>query len=158
MILYTRIPSPLGIITLASKGSSLIGLWLEGQKYHPDFSQWEYAPQYPVFIETAHWLGQYFAGLRPDPRALPLAPEGTEFQKLVWLHLLEIPYGEHITYGDLAKKLNCGSPRAVGAAVSRNPISIVIPCHRVLGQGGQLTGYAGGLVRKRWILEFECIQ
>ena len=107
------------------------------------------------------WLDAYFAGNAPSPAALPLRPEGTEFRRLIWGLLLEIPYGKTVTYGALAKRAAeiLGKPRmsaqAVGQAVGRNPISILIPCHRVVGAGGQLTGYAGGLARKEYLLRLE---
>ena len=155
MISYTQIPSPLGTITLSSDGVNLTGLWLEGQRYFPNLSQWEYAPELPVFADTSLWLKRYFAGMQPEPRELPLSPEGSHFQKQVWHLLLEIPYAAVTTYGALAKQLGCRSAQAIGGAVGRNPISIIIPCHRVVGQKGQLTGYAGGLDRKQWLLELE---
>ena len=102
------------------------------------------------------WLDHYFAG---DPIAIsfPLAPQGTAFQERVWQLLREIPYGETKTYGQLAQDLSCGSAQAVGQAVGRNPLTILVPCHRVMGKDGQLTGYASGLDRKRWLLHHEGI-
>ena len=91
----------------------------------------------------------------PDPEALLLSPSGTAFQQTVWQQLLQIPYGETMTYGNLAQRIGCGSARAVGGAVGRNPISIIIPCHRVVGADGSLTGYAGGTEYKRWLLAHE---
>ena len=102
------------------------------------------------------WLSQYFNGEKPD-KLPPLAPKGTPFQQKVWGALLDIPYGKTLAYGDLAKKLGCKSPQAVGGAVGRNPISILIPCHRVVGVDGKLTGYAGGLDKKAALLKLECI-
>ena len=138
MICYTQIPSPLGSITLACDDHQLIGLWLEDQRYFPDTTSWEYNPELPVFSQTTRWLHCYFSGQQPDPRALPLAPRGSDFQKQVWNLLLDIPYGTVTTYGALAKTLNCKSPQAIGGAVGHNPISILIPCHRVIGKKGQL--------------------
>ena len=157
MDVITHIPSPLGTITLASDGSSLIGLWFEGQKHDcyrlsPD----ALAAELPVFAETRRWLDCYFAGGVPD-FSPPLAPRGTDFQQWVWSLLREIPYGATVSYGDLAARLGCPSARAVGQAVGRNPISLLIPCHRVLGAGGRLTGYAGGLWRKEALLRLEGI-
>ena len=155
MIYFSRTLSPLGTITLAADGDRLTGVWLEGQKHFPDLSGWEEAPELPVFALTERWLEQYFAGKQPDPRTIPLAPSGTPFQMRVLEKLREIPYGSVTTYGELARKLGCKSPRAVGNAVGRNPLSILIPCHRVVGKDGSLTGYAGGTERKRFLLELE---
>ena len=155
MIFFTRIPSPLGCITLAGNETHLTGLWLEGQKYFPEMTGWEEMPQLPVFLQTKQWLLDYFSGSHPDPGSIPLAPAGTPFQMKVWQLLPEIPYGTVLSYGELARQLNCPSPQAVGGAVGRNPISIIIPCHRVVSRKGQLTGYAGGLARKEWLLKWE---
>jgi len=150
-----RLASPLGPLTLASDGGALTGLWLEGQKYfaaglEPDAQE---APDIPAFRETAAWLERYFSGRRP-PVLPPLAPCGSVFQRSVWKKLLEIPYGQTRSYGELAETLG-SSPRAVGGAVGHNPISILIPCHRVVGAHGGLTGYAGGVEKKRFLLELE---
>ena len=155
MDVITYIPSPLGTITLASDGAALIGLWFEGQKHDcchlsPDAVEAEA----PVFADTRRWLDCYFAGDVPDFTP-PLAPRGTAFQQRVWALLRQIPYGATVSYGDLAARLGCPSARAVGQAVGRNPISLLIPCHRVLGAGGRLTGYAGGLWRKEALLRLE---
>ena len=104
--------------------------------------------------QTKVWLSLYFEGKIPDFLP-PLNPKGTEFQKQVWEALLQIPYGETNTYGALAKKLGCKSAQAVGGAVGRNPISVLIPCHRVVGAGGKLTGYAGGVEKKEFLLQLE---
>lgn len=154
------VPSPLGVLTLASDGEALTGLWLPGQKYFaaglaPDAEE---QPDLPVFRQAETWLSAYFAGqdLPPMP---PLRPRGTAFRQAVWALLEDIPYGETVTYGDLAARLRqkglSGSARAVGGAVGHNPISILIPCHRVLGAGGRLTGYAGGLAAKEALLTLE---
>lgn len=155
MTYRTTLASPLGPLLLASDGTSLTGLWLEGQKYFaagldPAAQK---APAFPVFRETERWLRDYFAGRRP-PALPPLAPAGTVFRQSVWRRLLEIPYGQTCTYGALAAELG-SSPRAVGSAVGHNPISILIPCHRVLGADGSLTGYAGGVERKQFLLALE---
>lgn len=158
-----KYPSPLGIITLASDGSSLAGLWIEGQKYHgatiPE-AMAENNPL-PVFDTAKRWLDRYFAGEKPGIFELPLAPAGGDFRQEVWKILCEIPYGEVITYGGIAKKMAAKmnresmSSQAVGGAVGHNPISIIIPCHRVVGSNGSLTGYAGGLSTKIRLLELE---
>ena len=147
--------TPLGPVILASDGTVLIGLWFEGQAHEA----YGLAPNHetrelPVFAETRRWLALYFAGERPDFTP-PLAPRGTPFQRRVWEALRHIPYGGVLSYGALAKELGCASPRAVGQAVGRNPISLLIPCHRVLGAGGRPTGYAGGLWRKEALLRLE---
>ena len=147
--------SPLGGITLASDGRALTGLWFDGQKHFAETLAPDHADKLlPVFEETLRWLDQYFSSIYPDFTP-PLAPRGTAFQQRVWALLREIPYGATVSYGDLAARLGCPSARAVGQAVGRNPISLLIPCHRVLGAGGRLTGYAGGLWRKEALLRLE---
>lgn len=155
MTYRTTLASPLGPLLLASDGTALTGLWLEGQRYFAaglDPAAQE-APALPVFRETERWLRDYFAGRRP-PALPPLAPAGSAFRQAVWKKLLEIPYGQTCTYGALASELG-SSPRAVGSAAGRNPISILIPCHRLLGADGSLTGYAGGVEKKRFLLALE---
>lgn len=156
--------SPLGPLWLAEQDGALRGLWFRGQKYEGGslFSQ---PPAVnsppPLLTETARWLDEYFAGKNPDVSALPLAPAGSDFRQAVWQLLREIPYGQTTTYGALAAELarRTGrakfSAQAVGGAVGHNPLSLLIPCHRVLGQGGLLTGYAGGLNKKAWLLTHE---
>ena len=155
MTCFTYYASPIGRMLLQSDGSALTGLWLEAQKYYPSplpaDARWE---ETPLLRQTEDWLDRYFAGLRPEPSELPLNPAGTDFRRRVWQQLCRIPYGQTITYGALARDLGVGSARAVGNAVGRNPISVIIPCHRVVGAAG-LTGYAGGLDRKRWLLAHE---
>ncbi len=160
---YTAtLTSPLGPLLLAAEGEAVTGLWLDGQKYYaaglPE--QIREDPSHPLLRTAGEWLDRYFAGERPDPFLLPLSPRGSGFQKLIWSLLREIPWGETVTYGALALRAEAGlgrrtSARAVGSAVGRNPISILIPCHRVLGTDGRLTGYAGGLGRKEWLLRHE---
>ena len=165
--------SPLGGITLASNGEALTGLWFDGQKHfgstlgeHPSSSA-----DLPVFEETRRWLDVYFMKNEDSPDAPthssfftlhssfpptpPLSLRGTTFLQRVWKELLSIPYGQTVTYGELARRLGCRSAQAVGGAVGRNPISIIIPCHRVVGANGSLTGYAAGLDRKRTLLALE---
>ena len=153
--------SPLGTILLSGDGEALTGLWFLGQKYEGAGVP-ENAPvdeNLPVFETARAWLRAYFAGeALPEPPVL--RPAGTDFQKAVWGRLLAIPYGERRTYGGLASELETilgrkTSARAVGAAVGRNPISLLIPCHRVVGSGGSLTGYAGGVERKAFLLALE---
>ncbi len=157
--LFTRWESPIGWIVLAGEGDKLTGLWLEGQKYfgskaHP--IAWGEAP---VFEHARQWLSAYFAGEDPGPTP-PLAPEGSPFRQQVWTILRAIPRGRTTTYGAIARELRekTGKPvsaQAVGGAVGHNPISILIPCHRVLGWDGGLTGYAGGVEKKEWLLRLE---
>ena len=151
--------SPLGRMLLAAGDDGLAGAWFYGQRYFArglgDAEKNEQV-EAPALTAARLWLDAYFAGERPGVAGLPLAPRGTAFQRRVWDALLAIPYGETRTYGELAAELG-SSPRAVGAAVGRNPISVIVPCHRVLGAGGSLTGYAGGLDRKRALLELEGI-
>jgi methylated-DNA-[protein]-cysteine S-methyltransferase len=163
MFYSTQYPSPVGLLMLASNGESLAGLWIEGQKYFSDTVTEEMVekPDLPVFDAARNWLDKYFAGEKPAISALPLAPNGGGFRTAVWEILCEIPYGEVITYGDIAKKMAVRmgkatmSSHAVGGAVGHNPISIIIPCHRVVGSNGSLTGYAGGIDKKIKLLEHE---
>ena len=150
--------SPLGRLLLAARGGSLTGLWMEGQRYFPEDPDALGAErETPVLVQARDWLDRYFAGARPAVSGLSLDPAGSVFQKRVWGALREIPYGETVTYGALAERLGLGrsGARPVGSAVGRNPISVIVPCHRVVGADGRLTGYAGGLERKRWLLEHE---
>ena len=149
--------SPLGKMTMASDGTALIALKFDGTRFAFKFADGMPATtKLSVFDETRRWLDLYFAGKNPDFTPL-LAPQGTPFQQRVWDILLTIPYGKTMSYGNVAR---CISPtmsaQAVGGAVGRNPIGIIIPCHRVIGADGSLTGYGGGLDRKRWMLELEC--
>jgi methylated-DNA-[protein]-cysteine S-methyltransferase len=163
MTFISTCESPLGEMTLAGGEDGLCGLWFAGQKYFAAGIADTTAenPDLPVFAATRRWLGGYFAGLNPEIADLPLAPRGSSFRKAVWTALLGIPYGQLTTFGALAEKvagLHGGgkvAARAVGGAVGHNPISIIIPCHRVVGADGSLTGYAGGLDRKRRLLALE---
>lgn len=162
MIYYTKYNSNLGMITLVSDGKNLINLWIEGQK-HLINSQEEISEnnELDVFYETKQWLDAYFNKKCPSIDVLPLAPIGNEFQKMVWKILCQIPYGKLMTYGEIAgmvgtiKGIKKMSAQAIGGAIGRNPISIIIPCHRVVGKNGNLTGYAGGLDLKIKLLTLE---
>ena len=150
-----RIPSPLGPLTLAATGAGLAGVWFDDQKHHPGelLAPVDAAQQWLQLAGTE--LQRYFDG-RLQQFTVPLDPQGTPFQQQVWQALLHIGYGRLSTYGQLAQQI--GRPaaaRAVGAAVGRNPLGIIVPCHRVLGQDGTLTGYAGGLDRKQALLQLE---
>lgn len=152
----THYDSPLGDITLASDGQALTGLWFDGQKHFGSTlgTQASLPAKPPVFVETRRWLDIYFSGREPDFLP-PLSLKGTPFQQRVWKELLTIPYGHTVTYGELARRLGCRSAQAVGGAVGRNPISIIVPCHRIVGADGSLTGFAAGLDRKRALLKIE---
>jgi methylated-DNA-[protein]-cysteine S-methyltransferase len=142
--------SPIGIITLVSDGSSLKELRL-AQPLIQDPSN---KKNLQVFEETCRWLDLYFSGIKPDFTP-SINPQGSLFQQKVWRELLAIPYGQTTTYGDIAKHINCRSAQAVGQAIHHNPIAIIIPCHRVIGADGSLTGYASGLDIKQQLLAIE---
>lgn len=158
MYSFTTTPSPLGELTLAGNEDGLCGLWLPGQKYFGGgmIDTAERRDDLPVFDLARRWLERYFRGEQPNPGELPLRPEGSEYRRSVWRLLLDIPYGQVTTYGKLAEALGGKtSARAVGNAVGHNPISIIIPCHRVVGSKGNFTGYAGGLAAKNKLLALE---
>ena len=150
---FTRAESPLGPILLTSNGDALTRLYISDPTPEPD---WVENPDAAPFPETRTQLAEYFAGTR-TVFDLPLAPHGTPFQKSVWDALVTLPYGLTTSYGELASRLGLppGSARAVGLANGKNPIWLVVPCHRVVGADGKLVGYAGGLHRKRALLDFE---
>jgi len=155
MLFLTHYASPLGPILLAADETGLTGLWFEAQKYFPSFLGVDYQEkETPVLTETVRWLDVYFSG--KDPGFLPpLHPQGSPFRQTVWDILLTIPRGQTMTYGEIARRLGVRSAQAVGGAVGHNPISILIPCHRVVGSDGSLTGYAGGFDRKTRLLQLE---
>ena len=157
MMVKTNYDSPLGQLTLASDGEAIIGLWIEGQKYFAAGipTNLPVRDDLPVFLQARDWLDRYFAGKRPDASELPLAPQGSAFRQSVWEILCQIPYGHTVTYGEIAKRIGCKSAQAIGGAVGHNPASIIIPCHRVLGADKGLTGYAGGVEKKIWLLRHE---
>ena len=152
-----------GKILLASKDNKLIGLWIDGQKYFLGNLKEETQEKEDeiIFVKIKKWLDRYFNGEKPKISELDLAPMGSDFAKNVWKILCEIPYGEVTTYGEIAKKIakimnkDKMSAQAIGGAVGHNPISIIIPCHRVVGSNGSLTGYAGGIDKKIKLLEHE---
>lgn len=163
MIYTTYYESPVGRLLLAAKDSALVGAWIEGQKYFP-VSLREIAAEdenTPILRQTKLWLERYFAGEKTSVAELNIAPVGSDFRQSVWKILCEIPYGKTATYGEIAKTLAArnGIPKmsaqAVGGAVGHNPISIIIPCHRVVGTNGSLTGYAGGINIKQKLLSSE---
>lgn len=151
---HQQFDSPIGTLTLVATDGVLSGLYMHEQAYHPDPATFGDAVAYG-FEGLRRELGEYFAGER-RAFTVPVAPEGTPFQRRVWRGLLTIPYGETRTYGQLATEIaDRHLTRAVGSATGRNPIGIVIPCHRLIGADGSLTGYAGGLWRKRQLLDLE---
>ncbi|MFV0392660.1 MAG: methylated-DNA--[protein]-cysteine S-methyltransferase [Paludibacteraceae bacterium] len=156
--------SPVDVLTLASDGTSLTGLWMDSQKYFPKINDIAAEKHdLPIFDQTIEWLDYYFQGKNPNFTP-PTDADGSEFRKSVWNELLKIPYGSITTYGEIAHRMSVSqngkfiSPRAVGNAVGHNPISIIVPCHRVIGSNGSLTGYAGGLERKVKLLNLEGVK
>lgn len=154
----TSYQSPLGELLISSDGIALTGLWFRNQKFfggkYKDFINND---SLKIFAETNLWLDRYFNGQQPEISELKLAPAGSGFQHKVWDELMKIPYGNVVTYGDIAKQLGINSSQAIGQAVGHNPISIIVPCHRVIGRNKQMTGYAGGIERKQWLLQHEGI-
>lgn len=154
MTCYAEFSSPVGMLLLESDGEHLTGLWMDREA--PERTE-----DAPVLEKTRQWLDAYFRGENPPVDAIPLLPAGTVFQQKVWDILLRIPYGQTRTYGDIAREMAAllgkekMSAQAVGGAVGSNPISILIPCHRVVGAKGQLTGYAWGIDKKKWLLRHE---
>lgn len=155
--------SPVGEIFIAANEDKITGLWFVGEKYFGstiDMAMTEEKTT-AVIKKACGWLDRYFAGEAPDIREIPLAPSGSDFRRIVWSVLTEIPYGHIMTYGEVAEKTaaimgrKSMSSQAVGGAVGHNPISVIIPCHRVIGRGGNLTGYAGGIDKKKKLLELE---
>lgn len=162
MIYVANYKSPIGNLLIASKNNKLIGLWIEGQKYY--FSNFKDEVQQldnNILLDTKKWLDKYFNKEKPSINELELNPIGSEFRQEVWKILCTIPYGKVITYNDIAKQIahnrgiNKMSAQAIGGAVGHNPISIIIPCHRVVGTNGSLTGYAGGIDKKIYLLKHE---
>ena len=161
MLYYKKISSPLGEITLRSDGESLTGLWFADDKHYGDKDiQNAQNAELPIFVLAEKWLAEYLAGCEPKVN-VPLQFTSSDFQESVWKILQKIPYGSLITYGDIARKIAAQrglarmSAQAVGGAVGRNPLCIIIPCHRVIGADGSLTGYGGGIQRKKALLELE---
>ncbi len=159
-IVQTRYASPLGAIIIAATDKGLAGLWFDGQKHFPAEltgpAVWPTDPAHPVLREVVRQLSDYFCGDRTEFDVPLDLSYGTAFQQSVWQALLKIPQGGTASYGEVSQRI--GKPaavRAVSAAVGRNPVSIIVPCHRVMGAGGALTGYAGGLERKSALLRLE---
>lgn len=152
----TALATPLGPMTLAATPTALVGAWFDGQQHQPDFTAWPAQAQHPLLRQAAQQLLEYFAGQR-QRFDLPLdLSGGTPFQQAVWAQLQRIASGSTVSYGQISQQIaKPAAVRAVGAAVGRNPLSIIVPCHRVLGANGALTGYAGGLDRKIALLQLE---
>ena len=149
------VPTPLGMLTVARSAQGLSGIWFEGQAHHPGPLQAELDETDDLLQQASGQLQEYFAGQR-RVFDLPLALEGTTFQQAVWAGLLKIEFGHTLSYSELAERVHAPSAvRAVGAAVGRNPVSVIVPCHRVIGRDGGLTGYAGGIDRKIALLSLE---
>lgn len=155
-LVHTRFGSALGPMIVAAGSRGLAGVWFEGQRHLPDSSNWRHEPEHSILLQAQAQLQEYFAGERGS-FDLPLDLRGgTSFQQSVWRELLRIPCGETISYRTLSQRIGLpGAVRAVGAAVGRNPVCVVVPCHRVIGADGSLTGYAGGLDRKTALLRLE---
>jgi methylated-DNA-[protein]-cysteine S-methyltransferase len=156
MIRYARLKTPLGTLIAIAAGGVVTGLHFDGGRHAPEIApEWREDPYASPLRECAEQLADYFAGKR-QCFDLPVAPRGTPFQQRVWREIAKVPYGATITYAELALRAGApGSARAAGAATGRNPVAIVVPCHRIVGAGGALTGYAGGLPRKEKLLALE---
>jgi len=156
MLYYDVYESPQGRMLIVADDEALSGVYFEGQKYHPALaSDWRHDAQHAPLRQATRELGEYFAGGRQHFE-VPLSPEGTAFQRAVWQAIAAVPFGSTISYVELARRAGRpGSARAAGTATGRNPLSVIVPCHRILGSDGSLTGYAGGLDRKRALLTHE---
>lgn len=155
MMYSTNYSSPIGEMLIASDGEAICGVWFYGQRHFPSLDNAIKNDDLAIFQCVKEWFNDYFSGLNPKIN-FKLKPQGSRFRCKVWKILTQIPYGETLTYGEIARKISpTMSAQAVGGAVGRNPISILIPCHRVLGSDGKLTGYAGGIDKKLKLLEIE---
>lgn len=161
LLYYTNYPSPLGSILLLASEEALTGLWLPGQSVNEKLLAQAIRQDHTLILEQGcDWLDRYFRGLRPSAEEIPLAPQGSAFRRKVWQRLCRIPYGQLETYGHIAREIAAEgggkmSAQAVGGAVGHNPISLIIPCHRVVGTNGSLVGYNGGLSLKKRLLQLE---
>lgn len=155
MLAYDQYQSPHGTMLIAATSKGLAGVYFKGQKHFPKRRDWQRDTRHPVLRQAKRELAEYFAGKRKR-FDVALDPQGTPFQRSVWKSIAKVDFGRTITYGELAQRSgHPGSARAAGAATGRNPLSIIVPCHRIVGASGGLTGYAGGLARKRALLELE---
>ena len=156
MVLKCSFDSPLGPLTAAAEDEKIVGLWFAGQKYFPATEMKE--GDCRSLAAVREWMGAYFRGEKPPAGDITLDLRGTEFRRRVWAELVKIPYGKTVTYGDIASRMGLkNGARAVGGAVGHNPVSVIVPCHRVMGAGGTVTGYAGGVERKIELLKIEGI-
>ncbi len=150
--------SPIGILSLVADDRYLFGIWVEAQSHFErglSVCNLVEVKSHPILNQITSYLDAYFKGQNQDLSQLPLAPVGSDFEKRVWNYLRGIPFGQTVTYGQIAKDLQIASAQAIGGAVGRNPWSILVPCHRVLGAGNRLTGYASGIDKKAWLLKLE---
>jgi methylated-DNA-[protein]-cysteine S-methyltransferase len=155
MLAYDEYRGPQGTMLITATPKGLAGVYFKGQKYFPTQRQWQRDTRHPKLRQAKRELAQYFAGKRRR-FTVALDPQGTEFQRSVWKQIARVGFGETLTYGELARRAgHPGSARAAGAATGRNPLGIIVPCHRIMGVNGSLTGYAGGLRRKRALLALE---
>lgn len=158
---FTTCQTPLGEVVLLASGTALVGVWLPGQQPDPALmARATRQDSAPLLVQGQDWLQRYFCGQKPTPAQIPLDPQGSPFRREVWQRLCRIPYGEVTTYGQIAREITrlTGkrmSAQAVGGAVGHNPISLIIPCHRVVGENGSLVGYNGGVALKRRLLRYE---
>jgi methylated-DNA-[protein]-cysteine S-methyltransferase len=156
LVAQAIIDSPVGPLTALATNQGLAGLWFEAQQHHPGGLNAPVNAKNPHIVAMQHWLDAYWSNKNPSPRKVTLDLHGSLFQRAVWQALLGIPFGRTKTYGEIAAQVGHGAvPRATGTAVGRNPVSILVPCHRVIGANGSLTGYAGGLPRKERLLQHE---
>ncbi len=164
LVAQAVIDTPIGPLTALATARGIAGLWFDDQTHHPGALDAPIDANNPHIVAIKRWLDAYWAGRDPSPREVPLDLHGSTFQRAVWRALLVIPFGRTKSYGEIAAQVGGGAvprenrataPRAVGAAVGRNPVSILVPCHRVIGANGSLTGYAGGLPRKEKLLQHE---
>ena len=156
LVAQAVIDSPIGPLTALATDQGIAGLWFDAQQHHPGELDAPLSAKNPHIVALRRWLDAYWSSKDPSPREVMLDLHGTLFQRAVWTALLGIPFGRTKTYGEIAAQVGDGAvPRATGSAVGRNPVSILVPCHRVIGANGSLTGYAGGLPRKERLLQHE---
>ena len=155
MLAYDQFDTPHGTMLVTATPKGLAGVYFKGQKHFPKKREWRRDARHPVLRQARRELAEYFAGKRAR-FDVPLDPQGTVFQRSIWKAISKVGFGKTLTYGELARRAgHAGSARAAGAATGRNPISVIVPCHRIMGSDGSLTGYAGGLNRKRALLRLE---
>ena len=155
MLSFDQFDTPHGMMLVTATGKGLAGVYFRGQKHFPKKREWRRDARHPVLRQARRELAEYFAGKRRR-FDVALDPRGTVFQRSIWKAIAKVGYGKTLTYGELAQRAGFpGSARAAGAATGRNPLSVIVPCHRIMGANGSLTGYAGGLSRKRALLELE---